>query len=220
MKEKIGSSYGSLTIVRQCENINGAIAYECLCDCGRTRKVIGSYLRNGRITSCGHERPFRLENEYDLSGEYGICYMGNRRAFFLFDIEDYEKIKDYHWFVSHYGYAYCSKNNKSYKAHRIIMDCPDGLEVDHINHDTLDNRKSNLRICSHGNNMKNMPKRNSQSGITGVTHNKKYGYWIARIGLNKTTKHLGCFKNKEDAISARKQAEIEYFGEFANTERS
>ena len=85
--------------------------------------------------------------------------------------------------------------------------------IDHINHNTLDNRKQNLRIVTRVQNQMNMSKRkDNTSGFTGVHFNKRSDKWMATIQVNYKSINLGTFKNKEDAIEARKKAEEKYFG--------
>ena len=225
MREKndnlAGMKFGKLTAIKRVENIGGHIAYECLCDCGRTVIVKGTYLKNGKRVSCGHEVIASVPNEYDLSGEYGICYMSGKQYSFIFDKDKYSEICKHHWFVNNNGYPCAYSHKKTSFPHRIVTNCPQGMEVDHINHNVFDNRVSNLRICTHSDNMKNRSiYTKNKSGYPGIFETKKYGYWYVSIGVNGKHKYIGQFKNKEDAINARKQAEIKYFGEFANTERS
>jgi len=100
--------------------------------------------------------------------------------------------------------------------HRLIMNCPDDMDVDHIFHNTWDNRKEFLRIVTESQNQMNQKIRiNNKSGIPGVNLNKKDNKWRARIRVNNKEIHLGYFNNKEDAIKARKKGEQKYFGEFA-----
>lgn len=76
----------------------------------------------------------------------------------VIDLEDAEKCKNYKWFLSFdeiLNSFYVKTSKYPYSLHRVIMDCPKGFVVDHINHNTLDNRKENLRICTHAENMKN-----------------------------------------------------------------
>ena len=103
--------------------------------------------------------------------------------------------------------------------HRLITGCPIGMKVDHINHNTLDNRKENLRICTQQQNSFNRQKysRNT-SGCIGVNIDKRRDKWFAQIMINGRTKFLGYYKDKQSAIVARKKAEEEYFGEYANKE--
>ena len=103
--------------------------------------------------------------------------------------------------------------------HRIIMDCLDysyiEVEVDHIYHINYDNRKSELRLVTHSqNHMNEKLRKNSISGVKGVYQYDQNEKWIARIGVNGKTLNLGTFDTFEDAIGARKEAEIKYFGEY------
>lgn len=107
------------------------------------------------------------------------------------------------------------KLNKGYLAHRLAWlyvygefptDC-----IDHINGIKTDNRISNLRDVSNQTNMKNQKRRNTnKSGITGVFWHKTNKMWTSTISVNYKQIHLGSFSTKEDAISARKTAEIKY----------
>jgi hypothetical protein len=115
------------------------------------------------------------------------------------------------------GYVYYSKqeNKKraTYTLHALLVRPPKGLQVDHINGDTLDNRRSNLRVVTVSINQLNRkkPNRNSQSGVVGVGRHE--GRWRARISIDGETHHLGRFATIEAAAAARRQAEIELLGE-------
>ena len=133
----------------------------------------------------------------------------------IIDLEDVEKVKKYKWCKTSKGYIL---SNDKKLLHRYITNCPENMTVDHINKNKLDNRKSNLRICTMQENDFNKPiLKNNTSGVAGVSRTKN-GTWRAYISLNRKQINLGHFKNKEDAIKARKNAEIKYFGEFRNIE--
>lgn len=100
--------------------------------------------------------------------------------------------------------------------HRFIIDAPRGSIVDHANGDTMDNRRSNLRIASHQQNMSNSQRRKTNtSGYKGVQLRCDGKKWLARIQVNKKTIHLGSFETREDAARAYDAAAIQHFGEFA-----
>ena len=155
-------------------------------------------------------------NTYDLSGEYGIGYTSNGEKFY-FDLDDYDKIKDYCWFNTK-GYICALCDNKRTLMHRLITNCPDNMVVDHIGGEETrsDNRKQNLRICtiSQNNMNRKMTNRNT-SGVVGVSWDKNKKKWEATIRINKKQIHLGLFDNFEDAVATRKQAEEKYFGEYS-----
>ena len=89
---------------------------------------------------------------YDDYAEIIICDNNyNEKTRVLIDIEDSEKVKDFKWYIdkNEYIVSKCKKTgHKGLYLHRFIMNCPEDMVVDHINHNTLDNRKSNLRICT------------------------------------------------------------------------
>jgi hypothetical protein len=105
---------------------------------------------------------------------------------------------------------------KIVRMHRIIMQPPSDMEVDHKFHNRNDNRKEFLRIVTSSQNSMNVNlKSNNPSGIIGVIWNKSCKKWQPRIKVNNKLIYLGLFKNKEDAIKIRLQAEKEYFKEYA-----
>jgi hypothetical protein len=102
--------------------------------------------------------------------------------------------------------------------HRQIANPPDGKEVDHINGVTLDNRRENLRVCSHSQNMHNrrLRQKNNKSGYKGVHWLARTKRWVAEIRVNGKSRHLGYFTEKTDAARAYDTAAAECFGEFAH----
>ncbi len=90
-----------------------------------------------------------------------------------------------------------------YPLHRVITNCPVGLEPDHIDGNTLDNRRSNLRVSTHTQNMGNQHRKsNTASGIQGVTWNVGRGKWHARLAVNLKRVSLGYYDCKYEAARA------------------
>lgn len=117
--------------------------------------------------------------------------------------------------IDNKGYARISIKGFPKLFHRFIMNVPTGMVTDHINHNTLDNRESNLRICTKNQNLFNkVPYKNSKSECPGVYQIKSTGHWKAMIRINNNRINLGTFKQLIDAVSARKQAEEKYYGEY------
>jgi hypothetical protein len=135
----------------------------------------------------------------------------------LVDVEDVGKISKLKWHVTEESpYAYTVKRGVTYYMHRLLVNAPSSMVVDHINRNPKDNRKANLRICTPLQNSYNktvVPK--SESGVVGVSWDKNASRWRASIKSNGKTKILGYFATIEDAAEARKEAEQRYFGEFA-----
>lgn len=135
----------------------------------------------------------------------------------IIDKDSIPLVSGYRWRVNMgYGVSH-EKIEDSYKRvylHRLIMNVGDKIQVDHINFNRSDCRKENMRLCSHFQNVSH--KSNNTSGVCGV--NLRKGKWRAYIyiyGENKKPKqiYLGDYKDKDDAIRARKEAEIKYYGQ-------
>lgn len=146
--------------------------------------------------------------------------------FALVDDDDFKELNQHKWYASlntgtNSFYAVRSIGLKCGKwvklrMNRIVMSCDIDLCIDHINHNTLDNRKLNLRIVTKSQNGMNQRRRNTnKSGITGVTWCDKRNKWRAHIVVDRKQKHLGRFTLKKDAINARVKAEDRYHGEYS-----
>lgn len=132
----------------------------------------------------------------------------------LVDDEDFEFLNQYKWHSSH-GYAVRLKGTKGDRMHRVIMNAPSDMFVDHINGNRADNRRANLRVCTPGENGKNKTLFvTNKSGHRGVYWNKNK--WRAQICVNRKQIYLGRFDTLEDAAQAYKDAAIKHHGEFAS----
>lgn len=155
----------------------------------------------------------RKRNEYDLSGEYGIGWTSNTNKEFYFDLEDYDKIKNYCWSESKQGYARTNTGKEYVLMHILIYG---HKNVDHKNRDRLDNRKTNLRKSTALQNARNRGlQSNNTSGVTGVYFRNERNAWFSQITVDGKTKTVKYSHDKEEAIKARLEAEAKYFGEFA-----
>lgn len=224
----IGKSFNDWTIIGDAEDRVDAAGkhhkrYLCQCKCGN-KLVKDLYKLQHGAKMCkecylkilpDNGVPFEKgENKYDLSGSYGIGWDNNSEQEFYFDLEDYDKIKDYYWYVEKSGYIKtCLHNGKAaIGMHQLLC----GVGCDHINRRRYDNRKTNLRLCTQQDNTKNRSKgSNNTSGVIGVSYVKRSQSWCSFINYNKKRIYLGYFKDKLDAIIARLMAEVEYLGEFA-----
>lgn len=126
----------------------------------------------------------------------------------IVDDEDFDCFKSECWCLVN-NYPYCVRL-KLYLHQAVMGGRKEGFIIDHIDHNKLNNQKNNLRwVTQHENqfNRQGLGKRN-KSGKTGVRFNPRQG-WIARIFIKGKEKHLGTFPTLEEAIQARKQAEVE-----------
>lgn len=223
----IGQRFDRLLVIKRVENyINKKYQVSqwlCICDCGNEVVVRSDSLRSGKVRSCGclHKESASKQgsknkkyNTYDLTGEYGIGYTSKGEEFY-FDLEDYDLIKNYCWYIDKHGYVVARELNKDrmVKLHKLLFP---NVEVDHIHHKKYDNRKSKLRTATRSQNNMNRGLRNdNSSGVVGVCWAKRENKWLARINMNGKEIHLGYFEKFEDAVNARKEAEEKYFGEFS-----
>jgi hypothetical protein len=226
-----GMVFERLTVIGRDYTRRERTYWWCICSCNNEllkKSIPNNRLTSGNTKSCGCLRKeltgkaaskrLKKYNNYDLSGEYGIGYTSKGEEFY-FDLEDYDLIKDYCWRKTNYGYISSKRNRKQIFLHRLVMGVVDEslkIKVDHVKHKKYDNRKSELRKVTSGqNNINRELGSNNKSGVTGVHWDKKVNKWIASIGLNKKYIVLGSFSDFEDAIKARKEAEEKYFGEYS-----
>lgn len=148
----------------------------------------------------------------------------DKGKFALVDDSDYEWLSKIKWRAHNPsgkdgGNFYALTGRCGGAMHRLITHCPDGFLVDHINRDTLDNRRSNLRICTHTENVRNtrpLSTKRSNSRFLGVDLDRAGKKWVARISFNSKKIHLGTFNTEVQAATAYDFAAINHFGKFAN----
>ncbi len=124
----------------------------------------------------------------------------------IVDETDFESLSKYKWRAIKFGnlwYAVRSTKACSIYMHKQILGSGKGIHTDHINGDSLDNRRENIREVNQAENQWNTGKKlNNTSGYKGVTWDKKYGKWSARITTNKVHKFIGYFNTSKKAGEA------------------
>lgn len=171
-------------------------------------------------------------NQFIIKDGYAIMIINKKDTSIevLLDIEDVDKVRAvgawhaiYDETLQTLNYYICHRdhnktNRRCLKLHRFIMDCPRDKVIDHINHNTVDNRKCNLRVCTRFENAQNL--RSKVTKQTGVSYRKsgrssdgfnRSGYWNATI--SKNNKRISkCFKTYEEAVAWRKEQERILYG--------
>ena len=231
-----GSRYGKLLVVEKSDvRKSGQVTWKCLCDCGNIVLVRGASLRNGLTTSCGcfqrktvtemnHNR--KRANQYSIQDDTVIGYCNDKaHSEFYFDAEFFDIVSQYYWQINNEGYIYSLSKvdgcDKVIRLHRLIMNCPDELLVDHIDHNPRNNRICNLRVCTNAENCRNIKiRKDNSTGVTGVSRSSNGDKWRARITLDGKEIHLGQFESFDSAVEARIKAELEMFGEFSPLNQS
>lgn len=143
----------------------------------------------------------------------------------LIDDADYERLSQYSWYVSAKGYALSTKRVSGTKTHlrmhRLVLAVPPGMQVDHINGMRLDNRRCNLRVATHAQNLQNrgghLRRGRKTSRFKGVCFDPKRSKWVAQIGAQGRRVPLGRFDDEEAAARAYDAAATTLHDEWART---
>ena len=216
---------------RFCTDLNCKIPHGfCHCGCGRKTNF-----RQGKPNKwiMGHQRLAERDTIIDIASieaeNHCKVILLTKGQFALVDTEDYDRINASHWCAQWHPrqrrfYAVrkgIASNGKSsmIQMHREIMGLKheDKREIDHKEpQNTLDNRKSNLRICTSSQNKANSKIRtDNRSGMKGVRFHRRLKRWTAEIKINGKSKRLGWYATAEQAAEAYKNSAVELFGEFA-----
>lgn len=161
-----------------------------------------------------------------MDGE-GVLLPLSKGKFAIIDEADFGLVGNTKWSITNgggYEYAHTSLGidgkRVCVRLHRMIMGAKKGEVVDHVNGNTLDNRRVNLRICTRAQNARNRHRPNMKKGKTskfkGVMWEPRYNHWYSLIGFNYKQIYLGSFKTEEMAALAYDNKAKELFGEFAN----
>lgn len=148
-----------------------------------------------------------------------------RGKFAIVDDADYEYLSQFKWYVREqkhvHGpstfYARRKSGGKTIQMHRVILGLKPGdkLVVDHINHDGLDNRRENLRVGTHAQNVANMKSNHGSSRFKGVVWDKSASNWKAHIKKDQKVTHIGYYPTEEMAARSYDEKALELFGEYA-----
>lgn len=179
-----------------------------------------------QIKRHGHILTRTIYDTNEISIEDDIATMslydkkGNKIAETIFDSKYVDKIKEYKWYLRTHKnnslkYVMGTVDNKKVFLHRFILNTPSNKVVDHINGNTLDNRESNIRVCTQANNSRNRIYKTSKGKVPGIYQQYgENGNYSVRITVNYKSIHIGTFKTYEEALKARLEAEEKYFGEY------
>jgi hypothetical protein len=143
-------------------------------------------------------------------------------AFTQVDDDMYDYLMQWRWQLHSNRYAARAigprESRRALLLHRVVADVPDSHDVDHINHNKLDNQRGNLRIATRQQNMQNRPKykHNASSQYKGVSFDRQRNRWRASIRVNKKAVSLGSHQTEIAAALAYNHAATRYFGDYAN----
>ena len=213
---KKGMKYNKLTVLSidpTCDIKNTQPTqwkYLCKCTCGNITSVNKNALCSRKIISCGCEK--HKYNEYTIIDN--IIYVKDRKTNKEFTISlcDKNVLDKACWNIGKNGYVkgFVKSLNKHMSLHRVLMNCYNRhIFIDHIDHNPLNNTRSNIRYSNalHNANNKKIYK-NNKTGYAGINYNKQNNKWMARIGYNHQDYFLGYYTDKNDAILIRQEAEM------------
>lgn len=219
MIDETGNQYGRLTVLGLAGVRNNRAFWHCKCSCEAQTEcdIMGKYLRSGETKSCGclKREAYKYavqanikRNKIIEDSVYIHVFFNNSKEIMICDKKSWTKAKDITWHVTEGNRVRGCVDGKMVLFHDFILDFTptEKLMVDHKNRNPLDNRLENLRIVERVINANNLTdnRKNNTSGCVGVY--KANNKWSAQI----RNERLGTFDTKEEAIKARKDAELKY----------
>jgi len=238
MKDITGQKFGLLTAVEPTNKRSrgGSVIWLFRCDCGNIKELQAGKVVGGNTNSCGCLRKgcYRRspENKVIFIDDVAILRTNGKYDIeFTIDKDDYEKIRNYRWYINTDGYIIASdpdtaKSKKGHSyikkiyLHRLIIDTPQNKQTDHINRDKTNNRKNNLRLCSHSENFGNRLKHKTYKGKPCTSKYKgvvnRQGNWVAQANFQDKRLISSGFKSEKQAALKYNEFALELFGRFAH----
>lgn len=229
----VGRKFGRLLVLGYIgKDKGGNRLWKCVCECGKNHISPTYALNNGSVKSCGcirdEQRKKKKLNKYEFKEDFVVGYSSNKNIKFYIDKDDYEVVKQHTWYINSKGYVAtrAKRNNEESPVytmflHRLIMNLGETdnyheEEVEHIDRNPLNNRRNNLMIKKHSENMLNKSKyKNNTSGVTGVNWSKSKQRWVVRVYKDSRVAFYTTKTSFKEAVESRLKAEKEIFGEHA-----
>lgn len=205
---------GDIQLIERIPHLNGYTRWKSVCKCGNVSYPIESNIKRSLVKSCGNCG----KNSYlELTDGLSVEVTSTNGYKFYIDKSDLNRVKKFKWSVSKDSKDVLTVlNAKAEQITTFLLGKCKGHEIDHIDRNRLNNRRSNLRICTHQQNRFNHNlQSNNTSGISGVRFNKARQKYVAKIKYCGLDIHLGYYKDLLSAMQARNVGADFLFGEFA-----
>lgn len=210
ISEFVGKEYPdtSLTILGFAgRNKYGQAMVSCYSKSRGTFSAVWSEIKRGNTKGTTRGEAKIRRNEYEILDDGIKVYFNNSNSFFVCDIEDLGVIVSHTWYLNNNGYA---RSSDGQYFHQLVMGKKDGLVIDHINQNKLDNHRKNLRACEYADNSHNTKKYSTNTtGHTGVTKTR-CGKYNASIVVQYKKINLGNYDIYDDACKAYDDAKKRY----------
>lgn len=210
----------------------GNMRWICECSCSKHTlvNVNGRCLRDGKTKSCGclrkellsHQSKILFRKHWDPQeideNTYGIPLSKGQTAFI--DKDNFDTVKDYGWYayydkIGKTFYAVSRTHGTKIKMHRLILNATEEQKVDHTDHNGLNNRKNNIRLCTQSQNcMNKRVQSNNTSGYKGVSFHRGKNKYQAMIMVNRKQIYIGSFLTALEASEAYQKEAKKLHGEF------
>lgn len=222
-----GAHFGYLTVIREARTPKGRMAVLCQCECGQQKIVQLGKLMSGHTKSCGCLRRPVVDLTKLNAGEVPLYGKKAAGRVVRVDEGDYGLVSQYRWHIHEpepkpgrrqqgpYAVTLIWENGRGRTLfmHDLIMGAKG---IDHVDHDGLNNRRSNLRVATGTQNAGNQrPQLSVTSRYKGVSRHSPTGKWQAGIQAAGRKYHLGYFSSEVEAARTYDAAAHELFGEFA-----
>ena len=211
LKDITGESFGSLIAINRVDRgNNGMSKWLCKCDCGNMAIVTINHLTTGHTKTCGH-CPI---NTFIRKDRYCEGTTADDQTF-IFSPEDWDLVTLYNWHIDAKEYVVTQINRRSIKLHRLLMQPDDGVQIDHINRNKKDCRRSNLRTAV---NKENAANKSVYSNNFSTGHKNVYlvgGKYRVIIRKNGIANSFGYFSDIKEAIKVANDKRLMLFDEFA-----
>lgn len=216
LKDISGQKFGKLTAIKRAKREKSGISkWICRCECGNFTQVTINHLTTGHTKSCGN---CPLNNFYVKDGYCeGITSKGKK---FFFDKEDWNMVTTFNWYIDAKGYVVAMNGKRVVRLHRLLMNPDEGIQIDHINRNKKDCRRSNLRFALNKENCANSAtyKTNKSTGHKNVyAVGNLYRVIIRKDGI---AQNFGYYRDLKEAIRIANISREKLFGEFAYFDES